>query len=179
MTGCWISPLGCNKQDLSIHEGTQYCWFMLLLNCSGHIDIVHQEHLWCLIDICRWQKRCMLNEFLGGTNFHQYRLLKHHPGWYLPQAFLWRGLKEHESRIWDITPFFGWDDHLDTALCILKIQQRLLSSSILRFVCRFYLFYLPAFFCILFELRLGGALNISRIVVLSPTIIAGDVVKFS
>ena len=30
--GCWISPLGCTRQDLSIQEGHQYCWFMLLLH---------------------------------------------------------------------------------------------------------------------------------------------------
>ena len=45
MTGCWLSPLGFNKHDLSIQEGYQPCWFMLLLNCSGHVDVVHQEHI--------------------------------------------------------------------------------------------------------------------------------------
>ena len=51
VTGYWLYPLGCTKRDLSIQEGHQYYWCMLLLSCNVHVDISHKEHVWCLTDI--------------------------------------------------------------------------------------------------------------------------------
>ena len=86
VTGCCLSPLGCTRQDLSIQEGHQFCWFMFLLHCSGHIDIVNQKHTWCLTDIWHWWKHCMLTDCQEGTHFHQCCLMLHQPGLYLPHA---------------------------------------------------------------------------------------------
>ena len=48
VTGCWISHLTYNKQDLSIHRGHQYFCCNLLLYCSGYVYILNKEHLCCL-----------------------------------------------------------------------------------------------------------------------------------
>ena len=84
--GCWLSPLDCTKQDLSIHEGHQYYLCMLHLHWNGHVNISCQEHLWCLADIYHWWRHCMLTDFWESTNFHQYRLILQQPGWYRPRA---------------------------------------------------------------------------------------------
>ena len=49
--GCWISPLGYNRQEFSIQGGHQYCWCKLLLNWSVHLGIVHHKHHRCLTEI--------------------------------------------------------------------------------------------------------------------------------
>ena len=147
MTGCWLPPLGYTRQDLSIQGGHQYCWCNLLLNSSGHKNILHKGHLWCSADISYWWRRCILIDFRGDTNFHQYRLILQQPGRYLPHTFWWScvywtvtllGLhqlwvpserlivmssKNHESRIWEVIPFLGGDAHHDTAWLILNINQ--------------------------------------------------------
>ena len=89
VTGYWLSPLGYTGQDLIIQGGQQYCWYRLLLNCIGNIDIFHQEHLWCLTDIFHLWRRCMLIDCWEDTNFHQYRILLHPPGCYLTEALCW------------------------------------------------------------------------------------------
>ena len=87
--GCWLSPFGCTKQDFSIQEVHQSCWCILLFHCSGHVDDLNQEHIWCLTDMFRWRKRCMLTDCWGGTPFHQYRIFLQHTGWYCPHALCW------------------------------------------------------------------------------------------
>ena len=89
VTGCWLSPLGCNRQSFSIQEGWQYCWCMLLLNWSGHVYIVHQKYILCLTDIFHWWKRCMMNDCREGTNFYQHHLMLQQPVWYLPHTLFW------------------------------------------------------------------------------------------
>ena len=55
VTECWLPPLVYTRQDLSIQGGRQFCWYGLLLYCSGHIDIFHQALIfikygfWCRI----------------------------------------------------------------------------------------------------------------------------------
>ena len=118
----------------------------------------------------------MLFDFWEGTNFHQYRILLQHPGWYLPHAlcwscvrcaknffdfisdgfhlqyFLWWGLAKHESRRWYIIPFIGGNYHHETKLCILNIDQCILfSSSIRGLVPIFSLISFSECFCIFFE----------------------------
>ena len=85
------------------------------------------------------------------------------------QDFMWWGLIENNSRIWEIIPFFGGDSHHDNTWCILNINQCFLfSSSIRRLVTRFYLFHITEYLCILFEIFLCGAFNVFRIVGFYP-----------
>ena len=89
VTGCWLSPLGCTIQYFSIQEVHKYCWCVLLLYFSGHVDIFHQEYLWCLIDNFHWLKCCKLAGFWEGTIFSQYFLHMQQPGWYLLISLCW------------------------------------------------------------------------------------------
>ena len=45
------------------------------------------------------------------------------------QEFMWWGLIEHNSRIWEIIQFFGEDSHHDNTWCIFNINQCFLFSS--------------------------------------------------
>ena len=156
MTWCWIYPLGYTRQDLIIQGSHQYCWCKLLLCCSGHIDISHQEHLWCLTYIFHWWRCFMLIYCWQDTIFHQYQILLQQPVWYLPHALCWNyvccertiiGLylwwvtstrllimiyKKNEPIRWDIIPLCGGDAHHETAWLILNIHQCLLLSSSIR-----------------------------------------------
>ena len=121
-------------------------WCRLLLNCSGHVDVVHQEHFWYLIDIFHWWSHCMLIYCRQGTNFHQFRILVQQLGWYLPhtlhwhffwrerffgfigdslrlQYLLWWVMIKHDSSRWDIIPFLGGYSHHETACCIFNMYQ--------------------------------------------------------
>ena len=89
VTGCWISSLGYTRQGFSIQVGCLSCWYILLLFCSGNIDIFHREHLWCLKDIWHWWGHCMLIDCRQDRFFCQYQLILHQPGWYLPNALFW------------------------------------------------------------------------------------------
>ena len=135
VTGCWLSPLVCTRQDFSIHECHQYCWCMLLLNFSVHVNIFHREHIWRLIDNFHWWKRGMLTYCWEGTNFYQSWILLQNPGWcflhilcwnffaaqehlfvficgrFHMKDFLWRGMAEHHPRRWDTISFFSGNSH--------------------------------------------------------------------
>ena len=147
VTGFWLSALGCTKQGFMIQECRHYCWFMLLLHWSGHEGIVHHNHLWCLIDVFCWWDHFMLTVCLEGSNYHQYRILFRQAVRYIPHALFWYwvllrenffvficrcihmqdflfwGLTEHETRRWEIIPFFGGDSHQVPAWYILNIHQ--------------------------------------------------------
>ena len=94
------------------------------------------------------------------------------------QDFLWWGLENHETRIWDIIPSFGGDANHETAWCIINIQQYfLLYSSIRGIVPIFSLFHIPECFWILFDICLCGAFIVYLIVNFHTTTITSDVVK--
>ena len=90
VTGCCLSPLGCNRQYFSIQGGHQSCWCKLLMHCILNVDIFHQGYLWCLTYISYWWRCCMLIYFQEGTNFNKYRLLLKQPGWYISYTLCWR-----------------------------------------------------------------------------------------
>ena len=89
VTGCWLSLLGYTREVFSIQGGHQYFWCKLLLHCIVHVDIFHQENLWCLTDIFHWWKCCMLIDFWEDNRFYQYRILLQKPGWYLLHTLCW------------------------------------------------------------------------------------------
>ena len=190
------------RQDLSIQGGQQSCWCKLVLYYSGHVDIVNHEHLLCLTYIFYWWRHCMLIYCQEDTNFHQYWLLIHQPGWYLPHTLCWNCvcytrtllgiylllvpsarllvMRSGRTLFKDMgdcpIPRWRWPSWD----CMIHTQRSpvfLFSSSITGLVPRFSLRHISEWFCILFALCMCRAFTVYHLATLFYTINAGDVIK--
>ena len=94
--------------------------------------------------------------------------------------FLWWGLKNRESKIWDIIPFIGGDVRHETTWCILSIHQYFLFSSSIRGIePRFSLIRFSEWFFTLFEFCLCIAFTVPYMIAFFSTTIVGDLVNIS